>query len=115
MTAGYVAAMAIWHAIVGLVLLVASLAYAGWKTWQLGQQGRKDQFWFWSYANRKATFILVILGSQIVGRWVWSGWSDEVLYFIILGVILVPIPYIAYITGRLLGIRDRERHGVRLS
>ncbi len=103
------------YIILGLALMLGALAYGGWKLLQLGRQGWQDQFWFWSYPNRKATFILVILGSQIVGRWVWYGWSDLVLHFITFAATLIPIPYLAYITGRLLGVRDRERHGTRLS
>jgi hypothetical protein len=101
--------------VIGFVVMLATLAYGGWKLWQLGHRGWKDHLWIWSNANRAARFILVIFGAQIVGRWVWQGWSDAVMAFIIGAGVMVPIPYIAYITGRLLGIRDRERHGARLS
>ena len=57
----------------------------------------------------------MVLGAQIVGRWVWRGWSDEVLFYIIVSAILVPIPYVAYFIGRLLGMRDRAKNGIRLS
>jgi hypothetical protein len=103
------------YIILGLVLMLGTLAYGGWKLWQLGRRGWKDHLWIWWDANRAARFIAVILGVQIAARWAWRGWSDEVLFFIIFAAILTPIPYLAYITGRLLGIRDRERHGTRLS
>jgi hypothetical protein len=99
--------------VLGLVL--ATLAYCGWKVWQLGRRGWKDQLWFWDDANRAARFVLFIFSVQIVGRWVGRGWSDEVLAFVIGAAIIAPIPYVAYIIGRLLGMRDRARHGVRLS
>lgn len=107
--------MEIWYAVLGLVLMVAGLTYAGWKVWQLGRRGWKDHLWIWEDANRAARFVLVIFGAQIVGRWAFRGWSDELLAFMIGAAIIIPIPYLAYTTGRLLGIRDRARHGTRLS
>ncbi|NCP14856.1 MAG: hypothetical protein GW858_11950 [Sphingomonadales bacterium] len=104
-----------WYPILGLVFMVAALAYAAWKVWQMGRRGWTDHLWIWKDANRAARFMLVIFTAQIVGRWAWRGWSDEVLAFIIGAAIIVPIPYMAYTIGRLLGIRDRVRHGARLS
>ena len=95
--------------------MLAGLAYGGWKVWQLGRRGWKDHLWIWDDANRAAIFLAVIMGAQVVGRWVWYGMSDEVVFFLIGGAILGPIPYIAYTIGRLLGMRDRARHGYRLS
>jgi len=107
--------MEIFYFIFGLCLMLTALAYGGWKVWQLGRRGWKDQVWIWSDANRAATFLLVILGPQIVAKWVWRGWSDEVLFYMIFTAILVPIPYVAYFIGRLLGMRDRAKNGIRLS
>jgi hypothetical protein len=103
------------YIILGLVLMLGALAYGWWKLWQLGKRGWKDHLWIWSDANRAARFIAVILGVQIVARWAWRGWSDEVLFYIIFSAILAPIPYIAYAIGRLLGMRDRAKNGIRLS
>ena len=102
-------------AILGLGLMLPVLAYCGWKVWKMGRRGFRDHLWIWDGAHRAATFLLVIFGFQGVARWVWRGWSDEVLAFLIATAVTLPIPYIAYITGRLLGMRDRARHGSRLS
>ncbi|WP_066528083.1 hypothetical protein [Erythrobacter sp. CCH5-A1] len=107
--------MEIFYIVFGLGLFLAGLGYCGWKVWQMGRRGWKDQVWIWSGANRAARFILFILGAQIVVRWVWRGWSEEVLFYLIFTFILVPIPYAAYIIGRLLGMRDRAKNGIRLS
>jgi hypothetical protein len=81
----------------------------------MGQRGWKDHLWIWDDAHRGARFIAIIMGAQAVGRWAGYGMNDIVVVFLVAGAILVPIPYIAYITGRLLGMRDRARHGSRLS
>jgi hypothetical protein len=107
--------MEIWIAILGLFFLLAGLAFAAGRVWKMGQRGWKDHLWIWDDANRAATFLLIIFGGQGVARWVWRGWSDEAMAFLIAAAVTIPIPYIAYITGRLLGIRDRARHGTRLS
>jgi len=100
---------------IGLVVMLAAIAYCGWRVWQLGRRGWKDHLWIWSDASRAASFILFIFSAQAVGRWVWLGWSYEVLAFVIGAAIIVPVPYVAYTIGRLLGIRNRARHGSRLS
>ena len=107
--------MEIWIAILGLFILLGGLALAAGRVWKLGRRGWKDHLWIWDDANRAATFLLVIFGLQGVARWVWRGWSDEVLAFLIATAVTLPIPYIAYTIGRLLGMRDRARHGTRLS
>ncbi|WP_143738082.1 hypothetical protein [Erythrobacter donghaensis] len=107
--------MNLWYALLGLALMLAGLVYCGWKVWQMGWRGWKDHLWIWDDANRAARFLAIIMGAQAVGRWVWYGMKDEVIFFLIGGAILVPIPYIAYTIGRLLGMRDRARHGHRLS
>lgn len=107
--------MELLYALLGLVLMLAGLAYGGWKVWQLGRRGWKDHLWIWEDANRAARFIVVIMGAQVVARWVWNGMSDFIVVYLVVGAILVPIPYIAYTIGRLLGMRDRARYGSRLS
>lgn len=107
--------MELLYALLGLVLMLAGLAYGGWKVWQLGRRGWKDHLWIWEDANRAARFIVVIMGVQVVARWVWNGMSDFIVVYLVVGAILVPIPYIAYTIGRLLGMRDRARYGSRLS
>lgn len=107
--------MEMWFAFLGLVLMLAGLAYAGWRVWKMGQRGRKDHLWIWDDANRAARFIVILMGVQAVVRWAWEGMSDFVVVYLVVGAILIPIPYIAYIIGRLIGIRDRARHGSRLS
>ena len=107
--------MEIGLTILGLVMLLTGLVYCGWRVWTMGQRGWKDHLWIWGDANRAATFLLIIFGGQGVARWVWRGWSDEVMAFLIAAAATIPIPYIAYTIGRLLGIRDRARHGTRLS
>ncbi len=107
--------MELWYALLGLVLMLASLAYGGWKVWQLGRRGWKDHLWIWEDANRAARFVFIIMAAQAVGRWAFYGMNDLVVMFLVTGAIIIPIPYIAYITGRLFGIRDRARHGSRLS
>ncbi|HSJ77367.1 MAG TPA: hypothetical protein VK913_01420, partial [Erythrobacter sp.] len=99
----------------GLALMLAGLAYGGLKVWQMGRRGWKDHLWIWEDANRAARFIAIIMGAQAVGRWAWYGMNDLVVTFLVVGAILVPVPYIAYTIGRLLGIRDRTRYGSRLS
>lgn len=81
----------------------------------MGERGWKDHLWIWDDANRAARFIVILMGVQAVVRWAWEGMSDFVVVYLVVGAILIPIPYIAYIIGRLLGIRDRARHGSRLS
>jgi hypothetical protein len=98
-----------------LALMLAGLAFAGRKVWQIGRRGWKDQVWIWSDANRAARFVFFIIGAQIVVRWAWSGMSGLITVFLIMGAVIIPIPYAAYIIGRLLGIRDRARNGIRLS
>ena len=107
--------MDLWYALLGLALMLGGLAYAGWKVWQMGRRGWKDHLWVWQDANRAAGFIVIIMGAQAGTRWLWNGVSDLVILLLIVGAVLVPIPYIAYTIGRLLGIRDRARHGHRLS
>lgn len=107
--------MDVWYALLGFVLMLAGLAFAGWKLWQMGRRGWKDHLWIWEDANRAARFLSIIIGAQVVVRWVWHGMNDVVVIFLVFGAILVPIPYVAYTIGRLLGIRDRARHGTRLS
>ena len=107
--------MELWYVLLGLVLMLAGLAYGGWRVWQLGRRGWKDYLWIWEDANRAARLIVIIMGAQLVGRWVWYGMIDHVVVYLIVGAILVPIPYIAYTIGRLLGMRDRARNGTRLS
>jgi hypothetical protein len=107
--------MELWYLVLGLFFMLAALAYGGWKVWQMGRRGFKDHLWIWEDANRAATFLFIIIGAQVVGRWVWQGMSDFIVIFLVLGAIIIPIPYIAYIVGRLIGIRDRARHGSRLS
>jgi hypothetical protein len=102
------------YIILSLVLMLGTLTYGWWKLWQLGQRGWKDHLWIWSDANRGAIFLLIITGGQGVARWVWRGWSDEALAFLIAAAVTVPIPYLAYTIGRLLGMRHRARHGSRL-
>ena len=95
--------------------MLAVLAYCGWRIWKMGRRGFRDHLWIWDDANRAARFIAIIMGAQAVGRWAGYGMNDIVVAFLVVGAILVPIPYIAYITGRLVGMRDRARHGSRLS
>lgn len=104
-----------WLTVLGLVLFLAGLAYCGWRVWKMGQRGWKDHLWIWDDANRAARFIVIILGAHAMLRWAWEGMSDFVAVYLVVGAILVPIPYIAYTIGRLLGIRDRARNGIRLS
>lgn len=107
--------MELWYVLLGLVLMLGSLAYGGWKVWQLGRRGWKDHLWIWDDANRAARFIAVIMGAQVVARWVWNGMNDLIVFYLAVGAILVLIPYIAYTFGRLLGMRDRARYGSCLS
>lgn len=107
--------MDMWVAVFGLVFLLACLAYCGWRVWKMGQRGWKDHLWIWDDANRAARFIVFIIASQIILRWIWEGMSDFITVSLVVGAIFVPIPYIAYTIGRLLGMRDRARHGTRLS
>lgn len=106
--------MELWFGVLGFVLLLTGLAYCGWRVWKMGQRGWKDHLWIWQDANRAARFIVIILCVQAVGRWLWFGLSYTVSDYVVAGAILLPIPYIAYATGRLLGIRDRAKHGTRL-
>lgn len=103
-----------WYPVIFFALMLAALAYAGRKVWQMGRRGWKDQVWIWSDANRAALFLFIITAAQIVARWVWQGMSDLIVIYLVIGAIIIPIPYAAYIIGRLLGIRDRARHGIRL-
>lgn len=107
--------MEIWYPILGLILMLAALAYSGWKVWQMGRRGFKDHLWIWEDANRAATFLFFIIATQVVMRWVWQGMSGLIIAFMVIGAIIIPTPYIAYTVGRLIGIRDRARHGSRLS
>jgi hypothetical protein len=106
--------MELWYGVLGLVLMLAVFVLAGWKIWQMGQRGWKDHRWIWTDANRAATFLIIIIGVQAGARWVWNGMSDIIVGYLVVGAILIPIPYIAYTIGRLMGIRDRARHGSRL-
>jgi hypothetical protein len=107
--------MNFWYPLIVFTLMLWALAFGGRKVWQLGRRGWKDQVWIWSDANRAARFLFIITAAQIVGRWVWQGLSDVIVSFLIIGAVIIPIPYAAYIIGRLLGIRDRARNGIRLS
>jgi hypothetical protein len=107
--------MELWKAFLGLALMLAGLAYGGYKVWQMGRRGWKDHLWIWEDANRAARFIVLIIATQAMGRWALYGISYRVVVSLVVGAILVSIPYIAYTIGRLLGIRDRARHGIRLS
>lgn len=81
----------------------------------MGQRGWKDHLWIWDDANRAARFMVMVLGVHAAVRWAWDGTIDFVAGYLVVGAILVPIPYIAYTIGRLLGTRDRARNGIRLS
>lgn len=107
--------MEMWIILFTLVFLLAGLGFVGWKLAQYFRRGWKDHLWIWQDANRAAIFLLIITGGQGVARWVWRGWNDEALAFLIAAAVTVPIPYIAYTIGRLLGMWHRSRHGTRLS
>lgn len=107
--------MEMWLAILGFVLLLTGLAYCGWRNWKIGQRGRKDHLWIWDDANRAARFIVVVLGVHALLRWAWEGMNDFVAVHLVIGAIFLPAPCIADTIGRLLGIRDRARHGTRRS
>lgn len=103
-----------WLPYVGLLGLLASVIVLAWLIGHHARRGWKDQRWIWDEANSRALLFLLLFAVMIAGEVSRFGLTDKVAYFVWTGLGFVALPYIAYITGRLLGIWHRSRDSSRL-
>jgi hypothetical protein len=107
--------MEMWIILFTLVFLLAALGFVGWKLAQYFRRGWKDHVWIWRETNRGAIFVAFVIGIQMVGFAIRDGIDDKVVFYAVMTVIGVAMPYLAYIAGRLLGMWHRSRQGHTLS
>lgn len=107
--------MEMWIILFTLVFLLAALGFLGWKLAQYFRRGWKDHVWIWQEANRAAIFVAFIIGFQTVSYAIRDGIDDKVVYYALMTVTGVAMPYLAYIAGRLLGMWHRARQRRTLS
>jgi hypothetical protein len=107
--------METWQVILGIAIMLGSFGLMVWKTAKYVRRGWKDHVWFWWDAHDAARQMAIITGFLVVANLVRHGVGLE--FWITAGVaaVFIAAPYIAYITGRLLGMRHRARQRRRLS
>lgn len=106
--------METWKVILGISVALASFGLMVWKTGQYVRRGWKDHVWFWWDAHDAARRMAIITGFLVVANLVRYGLGLEFWITVGVAAVFIAAPYIAYTIGRLIGIRDRARHGSRL-
>ncbi len=90
-------------------MLIAVAVYAGWKISQYFARGKKDHRWIWSDAKRGALQLAAIFAIIIVARLIFGGPDERILFYLVFGLVAIPIPFLAYSGGRFWGIWRRSR------
>jgi hypothetical protein len=104
-----------WLPIFGLIFLAVSLVFIALLAGQHAKRGWKDHRWIWGEANDKALLFGLAFATLAGGHWLSGSPRTEVVIFGWIGLGFVALPYIAYITGRLLGMWHRSRQHRTLS
>jgi hypothetical protein len=103
--------METWKIILGVAFALFCLGLLVWKTVKYVRRGWKDHRWIWDDAHRAARLVAFVMACKIGVDAVRYGFDFRVWVTLWVALVFVIGPYVAYTTGRLLGIWHRSRQG----